>query len=297
MVNIMQTQTEVGNESQARVAQGLLVDSHCHLDFDELRVDLPQVLARARAAQVGHMLCVSVNLEDYPRIQAIARENAHIFASVGVHPNHHGGREPSAAELIELAGAEEVVALGETGLDYFRAPSKEEGEGEEEGEADFAEVRRVQQKRFANHIEAARAVNKPLIIHTRAAAEDTMDMLENLQAEECGGVMHCFTENWATAKRALDIGFYISISGIVTFKNAETVKQTAKKVPLERLLVETDAPYLAPVPFRGKTNEPSFVRHTAEYLAELRGISLGEVAEATSENFFRLFGGARRAIN
>lgn len=259
-----------------------LVDSHCHLDFPSLADDLPQILARAADNQVAYMLCVAVNLEDYPRIAQLATTHSHIFASVGVHPNHGEGREPSSRELAQLAQHPRVVAIGETGLDYFRE------------QAPAGELRRAQQQRFKNHIEAAKIANKPLIIHTRAAADDTMRMLEELGAAQVGGVMHCFGEDWETAKRALAIGFYISFSGIVTFKNADPIKQVAKKVPLERMLVETDAPYLAPVPYRGKVNEPSLVRHTAECLAELRGDSLAHLAAATTDNFFRLFAAARR---
>lgn len=255
-----------------------IVDSHCHIDFDALAAQLPAVLQRAAAAGVSHMLCVAVNLEDFPRIKALAAAHAHIFASVGVHPNATDCRDPDAAELVALAmepGAK-VIAIGETGLDYFRCEDKPAW----------------QRRRFANHIEAALAAGRPLIIHTRAAAADTMDMLESHGAGEAGGVMHCFAEDWATAKRALDLDFYISISGIVTFKNADTVKEVARKTPLERLLVETDAPYLAPTPHRGKTCEPAFVRHTAEHIAELRGDSLESVAAATTDNFFRLFSAA-----
>ncbi len=255
-----------------------LVDSHCHIDFEQLRADFPGVLERAAANDVAHMLCVSVNLEDYPRIAQMAADYPHIFASVGVHPNETDCHDPSADELVELAANPEVVAIGETGLDYYRI----------EAGTDW------QRRRFENHIEAAKRSGKPLIVHTRSAADDTMDMLENLDAGEAGGVMHCFAEDWATAKRALAIGFYLSFSGIVTFKNAETIKQVAKKVPLERMLVETDAPYLAPVPYRGKVNEPGFVLHTARCLAELRDDTLEHIAAATTDNFFRLFSCARR---
>lgn len=256
-----------------------LVDSHCHLDFDGLREQLSQVLARAADAGVSHMLCVAVNLEDYPRLKEIVDRHRQLFASVGVHPNTTCAAEPSSAELIKLACDEQVVAVGETGLDYFRSA----------GDLDW------QRARFENHINAAREVNKPLIIHTRAAADDTMDMLEGSGARECGGVMHCFCEDWATAKRALDIGFYISFSGIVTFKNAQELKQIAKKIPLDKMLIETDSPYLAPEPLRGKTCEPSYVRHTAQYIADLRAVDLEKIATATFDNFFRLFSHAMPA--
>lgn len=255
-----------------------LVDSHCHIDFEPLGAELPGVLARAAANDVTHMLCVSVNLEDYPRIARMAADYPFIYASVGVHPNHTDCHDPSAAELVELAANPDVVAIGETGLDYYRT----------DGKPDW------QRRRFEAHIEAAKASGKPLIVHTRAAADDTLDMLEHLNAGEAGGVMHCFAEDWEVAKRALAIGFYISFSGIVTFKNAGALKEVARKVPLESILVETDAPYLAPVPHRGKVNEPGFVRHTARHLAELRDDTLAHIAEATTENFFRLFSCATR---
>lgn len=259
-----------------------LVDSHCHIDFDALAAQLPAVLQRAEANGVSHMLCVAVNLEDFPRIKALAAAHAHIFASVGVHPNATDCAEPGADELAALAAepGAKVVAIGETGLDYFRTEDKPAW----------------QRQRFANHIEAALAAGRPLIIHTRAAADDTMDMLESHGARAAGGVMHCFAEDWAVAKRALDLDFYISLSGIVTFKNADTVKEVARKVPLERLLVETDAPYLAPVPHRGKVNEPAFVRHTAECIAELRGDTVDNIAAATTDNFFRLFAAAGNSL-
>lgn len=252
-----------------------LIDSHCHIDFPQLAEDLPGVLARAEAAGVARMLCVAVNLEDFPRITALAAAHANVSASVGVHPNATDCVDPSADELVALARENDVVAIGETGLDYFRS----------EAACDW------QKTRFANHIEAAKQTGLPLIIHTRAAADDTMTMLEESDAAAAGGVMHCFSEDWATAKRALDIGFYISFSGIVTFKNAAKVREVARKVPLTRMLVETDAPYLAPVPHRGKVNEPALMVHTAECVAELRGVALEEVAEATTENYGRLFGG------
>lgn len=235
--------------------------------------DLVQVLQRARDNRVDYMLCVSVNLEHYPEVLAIAEQNPHIFASVGVHPNEQEGTDPNTRQLVRLAQHERVVAIGETGLDYFRC----------EGDMTW------QQDRFRNHIAAAREVNKPLIIHTRDAAADTMQILEEEGARECGGVMHCFVENWDIAKRALDIGFYISFSGIVTFKNATDLKEVAKKVPLDRILVETDSPYLAPVPYRGKSNEPAYVLHVAEHLAELKNASLEDITERTTDNFFKLF--------
>lgn len=254
-----------------------LVDSHCHVDFEPLHAQLPEVLQRAAANEVAWMLCVAVNLEDYPRIAQIAAAHPHLYASVGVHPNYTDCAEPTAAELVALAANPDVVAIGETGLDYYRSEKPD-----------------WQRRRFENHIEAAKLARKPLIVHTRAAADDTLTLLESMDAGEAGGVMHCFAEDWEVAKRALDIGFYISFSGIVTFNNADAVRQVAKKVPISRMLVETDAPYLAPVPFRGKVNEPGFVRHTAQCVAALRADTLAHIAEATTENFFRLFSAARR---
>ena len=250
-----------------------LTDSHCHLNFEHLQKNFSQVLRNARENGVGHMLCVSVTLEKFPEVLAIAHAHAHIFASVGVHPDEQQGQDPSVEELVRLADDRRVVAIGETGLDYFRI----------KGDMTW------QQERFRRHIQAARATGKPLIIHTREAAQDTIRILREEQAESVGGVMHCFTENWDTAQAALDLGFYISFSGIVTFRNAEALREVARKVPADRLLVETDAPYLAPMPHRGKTNEPAFVRHVAEQLASLRAVSLEELATTTTRNFFSLF--------
>ena len=250
-----------------------LTDSHCHLNFEHLQKDFPQVLRNARENGVGHMLCVSVTMEKYPEVLALAHAHPHIFASVGVHPDEQQGQDPSVEELVRLADDARVVAIGETGLDYFRI----------KGDMTW------QQERFRRHIRAARATGKPLIIHTREAVADTIRILREEGAESVGGVMHCFTENWETAQAALDLGFYISFSGILTFRNAEPLRDVARKVPSERLLVETDAPYLAPIPHRGKTNEPAFVRHVAEQLASLRGITLEDLAATTTTNFFALF--------
>ncbi len=251
----------------------LLVDSHCHINFDPLGAQLPTVFDHAKANGVGHMLCVSVNLEDYPQVQALAHAHANVFASVGVHPNERDGRDPSAEELSVLARDARVVAIGETGLDYFRCS----------GDMDW------QQQRFRRHIRAALAVGKPLIVHTREAASDTLRIMEEEGARAAGGVMHCFTEDWDTAQRALAMDFYISFSGIVTFRNATALRDVATRVPAERLLVETDAPYLAPIPHRGRTNEPAYVRHVAECLAELRGTTFEVIADQTTRNFFTLF--------
>jgi len=261
-----------------------IVDSHCHINFEELQNDFAGLLSRASDNEISHMLCVAVNLEDFPQVRDIAQEHAHIFASVGVHPCYTDCEEPSVKQLVSLADDDNIVAIGETGLDYFRT----KGDGSS-SELDW------QRDRFARHIEAAKETGKPLIIHTRSAADDTMSMLKTLDAGSAGGVMHCFAEDWETAEKALDIGFYISFSGIVTFKTAEQLRDVARKVPIDRILVETDSPYLAPVPMRGKTNEPSYVRHTAEFVAELRNMSLESLAETTTENFFRLFSTATRA--
>lgn len=257
-----------------------LTDSHCHLNFEPLRNNLPQVLQNARDHGVGHMLCVGVNLEKLHEVLAIAQEHANIFASVGVHPDEQSGRDPSMEELVDLARHPRVVAIGETGLDYYRI----------QGEMTW------QQERFRRHIRAARAVGKPLIIHTREAATDTLRILRDEGAEAVGGVMHCFTEGWETARAALDLGFYISFSGIVTFRNADSLRAVATQVPSDRLLIETDAPYLAPVPHRGRTNEPAFVRHVAEFLAQLRQTTPEELAAVTTRNFFTLFRTAQAVI-
>ncbi len=250
-----------------------LVDSHCHINFDPLGDDIPGLLAEAAASGVETMLCVAVTLEEYPEVLALARAHDNIHASVGVHPNVTDGEDPSVERLVDLGRDDNVVAIGETGLDYFRS----------EGDLTW------QHERFRRHIEAARQVDKPLIIHTREAAQDTIDILRAEHAEEPGGVIHCFTEDWAFAKKALDLDFYISFSGILTFKSAKQIQEAAKQVPLERILVETDSPYLAPVPHRGKTNQPAYTRHVAEFLAELRGSDIETIAAATTENFYRLF--------
>lgn len=251
-----------------------IVDSHCHINFGELAERLPEILSNAKANDVTHMLCVSVNLEDFPQVKALADEHENIFASVGVHPCYEDVKEPSIEELIEIGSDANIVAIGETGLDYFRIEDQ-----------DMA----WQRDRFVRHISAAKTVNKPLIIHTRSAADDTMRMLKEEGADQCRGVMHCFAEDWGVAKKALDLGFYISFSGIVTFKSATNVQEVARKCPIDRVLVETDSPYLAPVPLRGKQNEPAYVRHTAQYVADLKGMTLAELAEQTTNNFFELF--------
>jgi TatD DNase family protein len=250
-----------------------LVDSHCHINFDPLGQEADQVIQRAQDNGVGRMLCVSVNIEDYPQVLALATRFENVFASVGVHPNEREGRDPGAAELLALATDDHVVAIGETGLDYYRTEEKMDW----------------QHDRFRRHIEVAKQIGKPLIIHTRDSSSDTLDILEEEGARDAGGVMHCFVEDWDTAKRAMDLDFYISFSGIVTFKNARELQDVAKRVPLDRMLVETDSPYLAPVPYRGKTNEPAYTRYVAEFIANLRDISLEELSEKTTANFFKLF--------
>jgi len=252
----------------------MYVDSHCHLDFPELAEDLPGVLARMADASVTHALCISVTLEDWPRVHALAMAHGNLYATAGVHPDYDNLEDPDVDRLIELAARDRIVGIGETGLDYYR----------QTGDLEW------QRERFRRHIRAARATHKPLVIHTRSAADDTIAIMREERAHEAGGVMHCFTETWDVAAAALDQGFHISISGIVTFKNAAIVKEVARRVPLERLLIETDSPYLAPVPHRGKRNEPSYVPHVAAEIARLRDIPVDTVATATSANFFRLFG-------
>ena len=249
------------------------IDSHCHLNFPELAENIADVLAQMRQNDVVSALCVSVNLADFPQVLALAEQHPNIYASVGVHPDYEGVEEPDAARLVELAQHPKVIAIGETGLDYFRL----------KGDLEW------QRARFRNHIRAARECGKPLIIHTREAAEDTLRIMAEENAAEAGGVMHCFTETWEVAEAALAMGFYISFSGIVTFKNARQLKEVAQRVPLERMLIETDAPYLAPVPHRGKLNQPAYVKHVAEEIAMLRGISVDEAGRRTTENFMRLF--------
>ncbi len=251
----------------------MFVDSHCHLSFPQLRADIDGVLARMRQQKVLAALNVCVALEEFPAVLALAQAQREIFASVGVHPDHREGREPTESELVELARHDKVVAIGETGLDYYR----------------LKEPLDWQRERFRAHIRAARRSGKPLIVHTRAAAGDTLAIMREERAGDAGGVMHCFTETREVAAAALDLGFYISFSGIVTFKNATQLHEVARFVPLDRLLIETDAPYLAPVPHRGRTNEPSYVPHVAEGIAALRGIPTARVAEAAARNFCRLF--------
>ena len=260
----------------------MLVDSHCHLDRLDLEPydgQLDGALAAARDNGVGHMLCVSINMENYPAVLNIARQYDDVSASVGVHPNDKDGHEPDVAELVEHASDENVVAIGETGLDYFRS----------EGDLEW------QRDRFRRHITAAKQSGKPLIIHMRDATEDTLRVMREEKADEIGGVMHCFVEDWDVARKALDLNFYVSFSGIVTFNSAKALKEVARQVPADRYLVETDSPYLAPVPNRGKSNQPAWVRNVAEHIAGLRGETLEKVAATTTENFYALFRQARRS--
>jgi TatD DNase family protein len=260
----------------------MLVDSHCHLDFPELRADFNGVMERMRVNGVTHALTISTTLETFPAVREVARARPNLWCTAGVHPDERrDGREASVEELLRMADDPKVVAIGETGLDYFRV----------EGDTDW------QRERFRTHIRAARACGKPLVVHTRESAADTVRILVEEGAAQVGGVMHCFTERWEVARAAMDQGFLISFSGIVTFKNAAALKEVAKKVPLEHMLVETDSPYLAPVPHRGKTTEPGFVKHVAEEIARLKEVAVDEVARATSANFFALFRHARPAAS
>jgi len=260
--------------------KSLLVDSHCHLD----RLDLSKhpeglagALAAAREKGVGHFLNVCIDMENYPVLRAMAEQHDDISVSVGVHPNETEVLEPSVEQLVLEAQHPKVVAIGETGLDFFRT----------EGDQNW------QRERFSRHITAAKESQKPLIIHMREATEATLGMLEDEGARDAGGVMHCFVEDWDVAQRVLDLGFYISFSGIVTFNSAKKLQEVARKIPQEYMLVETDSPYLAPVPHRGKPNEPAYVSYVAQFVADQREMSLDALAEATSRNFFKLFKDAR----
>lgn len=251
----------------------MYIDSHCHLDFPDFANRLDQVFGRMDDNRVHGAMCISVTLETFPAVLALADQHPRLLATAGVHPDYPDEQEPDVATLVKLAEHPRVRAIGETGLDYYRL----------QGELEW------QRERFRTHIRAARACGKPLVIHTRAAAEDTIRIMREEGAEQVGGVMHCFTEGWETARAAIEMGFCISFSGIVTFKNAAALREVALKVPDRHLLIETDAPYLAPVPFRGKTNEPGFVRYVAEQLGTLRGASAAHIGEVTTDNFVRLF--------
>ena len=251
----------------------MFIDSHCHINFPELIADIDGVLGAMKASAVSHALCVSVTLEAFPEVLGLAERFSNVFASAGVHPDTEVGEDPDVDRLVALASHPRVVAVGETGLDYYRL----------QGDLEW------QRERFRRHIQAARVIGKPLIIHTREAAEDTLRLMREEKASEIGGVMHCFTETAEVAQAAMDMNFLISFSGIVTFKNALGLKDVARMVPLDRMLIETDSPYLAPVPYRGKTNQPAYVRFVAEEIGKLKGISTEAVAQATTDNFFRLF--------
>ncbi len=251
----------------------MFVDSHCHLDFPELAAQLPEILKKMQNNRVSHALCVSVNLPDWPGLMAIVEQHDPLWASVGVHPDYEDTVEPDVHFLVENSRHPKVVAIGETGLDYFRLT----------GDLGW------QRERFRTHIRAAREANLPLIIHTRSSSADTIAIMREESAQDAGGVMHCFTESWEVACQAMDLGFYISFSGIVTFKSAKELQEVARRMPLDRLLIETDAPYLSPVPYRGQVNDPSKVIHVAEMLAGLRGVSLSTIEEASTNNVFNLF--------
>jgi TatD DNase family protein len=251
----------------------MYVDSHCHLNFPELRKNLPEILTNMQDNQVTHALCVSVEMDKFPEINELAENHDNLFASIGVHPDYEDIVEPTVDELVNIGSKDKVVAIGETGLDYFRL----------KGDLEW------QRSRFRTHIRAANEANLPLIIHTREAREDTIQILKEELMPGTRGVLHCFTETYEMAMQAIELDFFISFSGIVTFKNAKDLKETATKIPLERMLIETDSPYLTPVPFRGKTNDPSKVIHVAEEISRLKNIPVEDVAKMTTSNFFDLF--------
>lgn len=259
----------------------LFTDSHCHLSFPELHAQIPAVLDRMAQAQVGRALCICTTLEEFPLVHRLALDHLQLWCSVGVHPDNEGVTEPDIDTLVNLASQRKVVGIGETGLDYYRL-----------GGRTLAEMA-WQRERFRVHIRAAQRCKKPLIVHTRSASEDTLAILreegEDGGAGSAGGVFHCFTETSAVARAALDLGFYVSFSGIVTFKNASDLRETARLVPLDRLLIETDAPYLAPHPHRGKTNEPAWVPYVAAELAKIHQCSVDDIGNRSTENFWRLF--------
>ena len=263
----------------------MFTDSHCHLTFPELAGDMPGVRAAMAAARVTRALCISTTMEEFPSVQALATEYDNFWASAGVHPDSEDVHEPSVAELVAATQMPKVVAIGETGLDYYQMDERKGGRG-------IADME-WQRERFRTHIRAARQVGVPLVIHTRAASDDTLAILreegEQGGADSAGGVFHCFSETREVARAALDLGFYVSLSGIVTFKNARELHEVATLIPDDRLLIETDSPYLAPVPYRGKINTPAYVPHVAARLAELRGTSAEHIGELTSANFTRLF--------
>jgi TatD DNase family protein len=263
----------------------VFTDSHCHLSFPELAASIDKIRQAMDEAHVTRALCVCTTLEEFPGVHRLALQYNNFWASAGVHPDNEGVQEPTVDDLVSLARLPKVVAIGETGLDYYRLAGRTIADME------------WQRERFRTHIRAARAARKPLIIHTRSASEDTLRLLreegETGGVGSSGGVFHCFTESMQVAKDALDLGFYISFSGILTFKTAQNLRDVAAMVPLDRLLIETDSPYLAPVPFRGKTNNPSLVPHVARQIAMVRGVDVEAIARATSNNFSALFAGAK----
>jgi TatD DNase family protein len=260
----------------------MYVDSHCHLVFPELSSQLPALQAAMAQAQVDRALCICTTLEEFEAVHTLARENNNLWATVGVHPDNEGVTEPSLQDLLTLGSKPRVIGIGETGLDYYRL-----------GERSLADMG-WQRDRFRTHIRAARALKKPLIIHTRSASDDTLRILqeegEDGSSASASGVFHCFTETERVARAALDLGFYISFSGILTFKSAQDIRDVAAFVPLDRILIETDSPYLAPVPFRGKTNQPAYVPYVAQQIAQIKGESPQDIGEITSRNFEKLFG-------
>lgn len=251
----------------------MFVDSHCHVNFPELAAQMPEILVRMKQNGVGRALCVSVNLPDWPGLLSLVEQHEELYASVGVHPDYEDTIEPSEEDLIDRSAHPKVIAIGETGLDYFRLT----------GDLSW------QRERFRRHIRAARQTKLPLIIHTRASSEDTLSIMKEEGAQDARGVMHCFTESWEVAQASMDLGFYISFSGIVTFKKATELQDVARRMPLDRILIETDSPYLAPVPHRGKLNDPSKVIHVAEMIATLRGTTTSAIEEASTSNFYNLF--------
>ncbi len=255
----------------------MYVDSHCHLSYSELTDRLTDIRADMQAAGVGRALCICTTLEEFDRVHSLALAHDNFWASVGVHPDNEGVQEPTVADLLSRAALPRVVALGETGLDYYRLNGRSEAEME------------WQRERFRVHIRAAHRTGLPLVIHTRSASRDTLDLLTAEGERRVGGVFHCFTETLEVARAALDLGFYISFSGILTFKNAQDLRDVARFVPLDRCLIETDSPYLAPVPFRGKTNTPALLPWVAKQMAELKGVSVEEIGRATTDNFESLF--------
>jgi TatD DNase family protein len=263
----------------------MFVDSHCHLSFPELHARLGEIRSAMAEARVDRALCICTTLEEFETVHALAREHDNFWCSAGVHPDNEGVREPDVASLVALAGRPRVVAIGETGLDYYRL-----------GERSVADME-WQRERFRTHIRAARECTKPLVIHTRSASDDTLGILREEGGAAVGGVFHCFTETEAVARAALDLGFHISFSGIITFRNAEDLRDVVRLVPLDRCLIETDSPYLAPVPYRGKVNQPAYVPFVARQVAQLKGIAVEQVAEATSHNFERLFSVPRKTAN